>query len=377
MEKPSVIINGQVFSRELFDTFMTEFKESFAHTSLSVEAAFDDINECESELNAIRNQEVYDFYRLLGRPERRKIDNYLRCSIVYYGCVNSVLPFNFNPNWTNREIAEIFHEHFKYMLEDARYVLKFDDKGNFLPGDTHREIGRLFRLAFSKKNIVDKAYNMKKDHLNAFDYARSLSDIGVPEIITINSIVNDSNPEKEVGFKHVNNVITGASFQVSDKALVPIEMQRLLAEYRQDFGLDIKDYREHGISLKERNERILKLFEKEAIFHIRFERIHPFADGNGRTGRIIMNKHLLDLGLPPVLFTDDMTDYYKKAIEQFDYEGLARFMRISSSQQLISWISQKKAGVRPVRVSPTNDQLAELVPKKEEHKTFSKQVHYY
>ena len=46
--------------------------------------------------------------------------------------------------------------------------------------------------------------------------------------------------------------------------------------------------------------------EKLALFHINFEGIHPFIDGNGRTGRLILNLELIRSGFPPinVKFTD-------------------------------------------------------------------------
>ena len=57
-----------------------------------------------------------------------------------------------------------------------------------------------------------------------------------------------------------------------------------MAEYKEGFGMDILDPAEEGISNEERMERTYLIFKREAIFHIRFERIHPFNDGNGRTG---------------------------------------------------------------------------------------------
>ncbi len=53
-----------------------------------------------------------------------------------------------------------------------------------------------------------------------------------------------------------------------------------------------------------------KIGPKEA--HIQFEYIHPFLDGNGRTGRILYNSHRLKLGLPiHVIYEKDRYEYYK------------------------------------------------------------------
>ena len=147
----------------------------------------------------------------------------------------------------------------------------------------------------------------------------------------------------------------------TDKRYVPYEMQRLLAEYKEGFGLDIQDPGEAGLSNEEREARTQRLFMREAIFHIRFERIHPFNDGNGRTGRIILNQHLLRQGYAPVLITSYMSNEYKQMINRNDIDGLTKMFLASSSQQMVNWVSMVKSGLRVKRnENVPNSVLAEL-----------------
>ena len=55
--------------------------------------------------------------------------------------------------------------------------------------------------------------------------------------------------------------------------------------------------------------------EKIAKFHLEFEHIHPFNDGNGRIGRVIINYQLMELGLPPIIIRDkEKMTYYKSCL---------------------------------------------------------------
>ena len=58
------------------------------------------------------------------------------------------------------------------------------------------------------------------------------------------------------------------------------------------------------------------IFEKIAANHVRFERIHPFSDGNGRTGRMIINQQLINNGFLPISIQP--TGKYREAFRRYD-----------------------------------------------------------
>ena len=52
-------------------------------------------------------------------------------------------------------------------------------------------------------------------------------------------------------------------------------------------------------------------------FHVQFERIHPFQDGNGRVGRLVMFWQCLQSGIVPFIITDEMCLYYYRGIQNW------------------------------------------------------------
>lgn len=78
-----------------------------------------------------------------------------------------------------------------------------------------------------------------------------------------------------------------------------------------------------------------------AYFHAKFENIHPFSDGNGRVGRLLMNYILLIHNHPPItIFEEDRKEYYN-ALEKFDEElELNSLVDFLKSQLVKTWKNQ-------------------------------------
>lgn len=75
-----------------------------------------------------------------------------------------------------------------------------------------------------------------------------------------------------------------------------------------------------------------------AYFHAKFENIHPFSDGNGRTGRLLMNYILLLMGHPPIIIHEEDRKEYYNALESFDVGlDLKPFQEFLKKQTIKTW----------------------------------------
>lgn len=72
------------------------------------------------------------------------------------------------------------------------------------------------------------------------------------------------------------------------------------------------------------NNTLLPLMKKIAQFHIDFEHLHPFEDGNGRCGRLLINFELMKRGQAPVIIPDNRRIEYFNFISDYNTEGMAK-----------------------------------------------------
>ena len=72
--------------------------------------------------------------------------------------------------------------------------------------------------------------------------------------------------------------------------------------------------------MKTYNTHKKKTLEEIIAFHYAFEKIHPFQDGNGRVGRLIMFKECLRNGITPFIIEDDMKESYYRGLKEWKNE---------------------------------------------------------
>ena len=87
--------------------------------------------------------------------------------------------------------------------------------------------------------------------------------------------------------------------QTSTPKRTPKDMQKLIECYNSLSEITIKEIIE---------------------FHARFEKIHPFQDGNGRVGRLIMFKECLKYNIVPFIIEDDLKMFYYHGLKEWNNE---------------------------------------------------------
>lgn len=132
-------------------------------------------------------------------------------------------------------------------------------------------------------------------HKDAYYYIEDLvinkTELNETEILNIHSLVLMDKPEGKGKFRNVPVKILGTDAILSEPYLIKPSIENLLSWYK--------------------NESTISLIEKIALFHLQFESIHPFIDGNGRTGRLLLNFELMKNGYVPInIKYKDRRKYY-------------------------------------------------------------------
>ena len=172
------------------------------------------------------------------------------------------------------------------------FIVEFTYNSNAIEGNTLT----LKETALVLEGITIDQKPMK-DHLeavghrDAFLYVQEIAtqkiDFSEYVIKNIHSLVLMNRPEDKGSYRKIPVRIMGAFTEPVQPYMIEPKMTELLSKN------------------EERKSKMTDI-ERIALFHLEFEGIHPFIDGNGRTGRLIMNLDLIRNGYPPinVKFTD-------------------------------------------------------------------------
>lgn len=178
---------------------------------------------------------------------------------------------------------------------NEEFIVEYTYNSNAIEGNTLtlRETDLVLRgLTIDRKPLKDHMEAV--GHKEAFEYVRELvqqnapiSEQGIKQIHFL--VLADKKDDRGV-YRRVPVRIMGAKTEPVQPYLIAPKMEQLIDGFLES------------------DEHIVT---KLARFHIEFEGVHPFIDGNGRTGRLLVNLELMKAGFPPIdiKFTDRIRYY--------------------------------------------------------------------
>lgn len=169
-----------------------------------------------------------------------------------------------------------------------------------------------FKIEGKEPREIYEALNHKEALKILFDELENNNDLNNHFIIKLNETIN-KNINDSQGFRKTQVFIKGAEHIPPSPEKVPNLMNYFIYNY---------------------NNEVQDTFTKIAKYHIEFEKIHPFEDGNGRTGRLIINYELLKNNIPPAIIEKENRTKYYEILRDNNISGLSKFLKeLSDTEQ--------------------------------------------
>lgn len=168
-----------------------------------------------------------------------------------------------------------------------------------------------FKIQGKEPREIYEAINHKKALEVVFENLKINEEFDERFIKKLNETINKDIKDTK-GYRKVQVFINGTEYIPPEAEKV----QNLMNYYIYNYNHDEQD-----------------IFMKIAKYHIEFEKIHPFEDGNGRTGRLLLNYELMKNNVKPVIISKDDRVQYFEFLDKQDVTGLAEFLKNLSAKE--------------------------------------------
>lgn len=197
------------------------------------------------------------------------------------------------------------------------FITRSTYHSNAIEGNT-LSYAETYAIIFNDNSLTVKATAREIyeaiNHKYAIDYLFAhLSDPLSEQMIKDLAAIINKNINEMSGYRKGQVFISGAEHIPPKPSMVPSQMMYFVHNYN--------------------NTVYENVFDKIAAAHLAFERIHPFEDGNGRTGRLLINYELIKSNIAPVVIPKDNRSDYMRLLAEEQAEPLATFMRELSAKE--------------------------------------------
>jgi Fic family protein len=294
-----------------------------------------------NDLSKIKIEDLEKKYKKEIRNSYSKIKKFLE--LGYYIKKAEKLKLKKDNYLDKKQLVEInailihFKKHFSKLDKLTKkellnnFYLNFAVNSTSLEGNTIglKEAGRLLQEGILPKNKdLREVYDLTNTKKTIELLEDEKSNLGLNLISKVHDLLLE-NIDSRKGYRNHEIKIFGQPFKPSPARYVQTDLKLLLDWF-------------------EKNKKKIPPLVLAIMFHHKFEKIHPFSDGNGRTGRVIMNYILSSFNYPPLIISRRFREEYldsinsadsslKKSLLATDFKGYKKLISFIHSQFVFSY----------------------------------------
>lgn len=232
---------------------------------------------------------------------------------IWFVPENAKKPERINKKDTKKTLLDILKEQKDIKLNGGIYhkiQIELTYNSNHIEGSklTHDQTRYIFEtntIGFENETLNVDDVIETTNHFRCIDIIIDEANVALSEkfIKLLHSVLKTGTSDSRkdwfsVGeYKKLPNEVGGSETALPEE--VPFKMRELLKKY---------------------NSLQNKTFEDIVAFHVEFEKIHPFQDGNGRVGRLLLFKECLKNNIVPFIIEDDLKMFYYRGLKEWNNE---------------------------------------------------------